>query len=346
MTIKNIIAGTSFCAVFVATAASAQDKKAPASVSHFTGKTSVKMHTDAKNGLDCSVGSVSFEPGARTNWHSHAGGQILLIEEGTAYYQEKGKPKRILHKGDLVTCLPNTEHWHGASPDSRMTHIAIGPNADKGPVVWLGKVGDEEYLKGTMSSASKEFLSKRQQSIVAISALTAKGDLALLKTELNKGLDAGLSINENKEILIQLYAYCGFPRSLNAINTLKTVTEERKAAGKTDPFGTEPTLIAPGVNKYELGKKNLENLTGQPETGKAGYAVFVPVIEIFLKEHLFADIFSRGVLSNQDRELVTVSALSSLGGVEAQLQGHLAIGRKTGLSDDQLKQMHDLVSNL
>lgn len=323
------------------------DENKKKATSNFTGNTSVKIYTNAQNGLNCSVGSVSFEPGARSNWHAHRGGQILIITEGTAFYQEKGKAKRILHQGDVVTCLPNVEHWHGASPDSRMVHTAIGPNADEGAVVWLGKVGDEVYLSGETIAATKEFLDKRQQSIAAIAALTAKGNLPILKTALDKGLEAGLTINEIKEILIQLYAYCGFPRSLNAINTFKVVTEERKLAGKRDPAGAEPLVVSNAVNKYQLGKKHLEELTGQPESGtKTGYAEFVPTIEVFLKEHLFADIFGRGVLSNQDRELVTVSALTSLGGVEAQLQAHMGISKKVGLNHDQLTHMLDIVSDV
>jgi 4-carboxymuconolactone decarboxylase len=133
--------------------AKAQETKAPAVKqtkekpnSNFTGKVSVKMHTDAKNGLNCSLGSVTFEPGARSNWHSHPGGQILLVTEGTAWYQEKGKAKRAIQTGEAVTCLPNIEHWHGASPEGKMTHMAVGPNSDHGSVTWLGKVSDEVYL--------------------------------------------------------------------------------------------------------------------------------------------------------------------------------------------------------
>jgi 4-carboxymuconolactone decarboxylase len=94
------------------------------------------------------------------------------------------------------------------------------------------------------------------------------------------------------------------------------------------------------ADKYARGKKNLEDLTGRTESDrKTGYAAFVPVIDTFLKEHLFADIFSRGVLTNQERELTTVSALVSLGGVEAQLQGHLSISLRVGLTEQQLAQM-------
>lgn len=190
-------------------------------------------------------------------------------------------------------------------------------------------------------------LDKRQQSIVGISALTAIGDQPGLKKQFNEGLNAGLSLNELKEVLIQLSAYCGFPRSLNAINTLQTLTEDRKKNGIVDTAGAQPLLIDQSTCRYELGKSNLEKLTGQPENGpKTGYAAFVPTIEVFLKEHLFADVFSRGILSFQDRELITVSALTSMGGVEAQLQSHLKIAKKQGLTVSQLSEMIKIISQL
>ena len=180
-------------------------------------------------------------------------------------------------------------------------------------------------------------LSPKQKNIVAISALTAKGNLPALQVALNNGLDSGLTVNEIKEMLIQLYAYCGFPRSLNAINTFNSVINDRKAKGKKDRIGAEPVSSGLESNNYQAGKKILEQLTGRPEgETKTAYAVFVPVIDSFLKEHLFADIFSRGVLTYQERELTTVSALFSLGGVESQLRGHLAISMYNGLTAAQL----------
>jgi alkylhydroperoxidase/carboxymuconolactone decarboxylase family protein YurZ len=187
-------------------------------------------------------------------------------------------------------------------------------------------------------------LNQRQKSIVSISAFTARGDLQRLRSALEDGLTAGLTINEVKEILIQLSAYCGFPRSLNAINAFNTITIERKSKGINDPIGIEPASMGNVTNRYEIGKANLERLTGRHETGpKKGYASFVPVIDSFLKEHLFADIFSRGVLTDAERELTTVAALTSLGGVEAQLQGHLSISLRLGFTESQLKQMLSVV---
>lgn len=92
-----------------------------------------------------NIGSVTFEPGARTNWHYHEGGQILLVTEGKGLYQEKGKPVEIIEKGDVVKCPPDIAHWHGATPTEAMTHIAIGTNTHIGGAVWLEPVTDEEY---------------------------------------------------------------------------------------------------------------------------------------------------------------------------------------------------------
>jgi len=187
-------------------------------------------------------------------------------------------------------------------------------------------------------------LNPQQKSIVSIAALTAIGDLEHLKTQLNSGLDAGLSINEIKEVLIQLYAYCGFPRSLNGINTFMNVVEERKAKGVTDVAGKEASPIPNTANKYETGKKTLQTLTGQEEKGpKTGANAFAPAIDTFLKEHLFADIFSRDVLTYQQRELATISVLSALEGVAPQLQFHLATGMNIGLTESQLNQVFSII---
>ena len=116
-----------------------------ASPDYFTGTAWVKILVPDDAGLNCVIGNVTFEPGARNNWHTHPGGQILLVTDGAGYYQEKGKPIRLLRKGDVVNILPDVEHWHGASPASEFTHIAINANTQKGVVVWLQRVTDEEY---------------------------------------------------------------------------------------------------------------------------------------------------------------------------------------------------------
>ena len=116
-----------------------------APVDYFTGTVWVKMLLPNDPNLNCQIGNVVFESGARNNWHTHPGGQILIATNGVGYYQEKGKSIQLLRKGDVVNILPDVIHWHGASTDSEFTHIAINPNTQKGIVVWLERVTDEEY---------------------------------------------------------------------------------------------------------------------------------------------------------------------------------------------------------
>lgn len=187
-------------------------------------------------------------------------------------------------------------------------------------------------------------LTEKQQRIVVIAALTAKGELAKLQPALQSGLEAGLTVNEIKEVLVHLYAYCGFPRSIRGLQTLMAVLEERKKRGITDPTGPKASPITATGSKYERGKKVLEGLTGRPETGpKQGYAAFSPEIEVFLKEHLFADIFERDILSYTDRELTTIAVLTGIGGVEPMLQSHLGICLHLGLTEPQLRQVFSLI---
>ena len=118
-------------------------ERAPAE--YFTGTVWLKLLVVNDTTSNCQVGNVVFEPGARNNWHTHPGGQILLATNGIGYYQEKGKPIQVLQKGDVINIPPNVKHWHGASPNSEFTHIAINANTQKGIVVWLERVTDEEY---------------------------------------------------------------------------------------------------------------------------------------------------------------------------------------------------------
>ena len=117
--------------------------RAPAS--NFTGTVWVQSLIVADSAFTVPVGYVTFEPGARTHWHTHAGGQALLAMGGIGYYQEQGKPIQILRKGDTVKCPPNVPHWHGASPTVGFMQIAVTPNTAAGRVRWMQPVTDQEY---------------------------------------------------------------------------------------------------------------------------------------------------------------------------------------------------------
>ena len=200
------------------------------------------------------------------------------------------------------------------------------------------------FLHAKSHTESNETLTTKQKGIIPIAAYTANGDLQQLKTALNEGLDAGLTINEIKEVIVHLYAYCGFPRSIRGLQTFMEVLDERKAKGITDDTGADASPVNDDRTKYDRGKANLEELIGRPLTGpQKGYATFAPVIEIFLKEHLFADIFDRDVLTFAERELVTVSVLSSIGGVEPMLRSHLSICLNLGFTPEQLNEFVGII---
>jgi quercetin dioxygenase-like cupin family protein len=117
---------------------------------YFTNTTWVNMlHPDSDGVFDTQVYDVIFESSARTYWHSHPGGQILLVTSGTGYYQEKGETARLLNKGDVVAILPDVVHWHGAAPDSPFIHIGMSTKVHLGPAKWFGPVTDDEYAEAT-----------------------------------------------------------------------------------------------------------------------------------------------------------------------------------------------------
>jgi len=118
-------------------------ERAPAA--NFTGTVYLYPLVKDDATFNCVSGSVTFEPGARSNWHTHAAGQILLVTDGVGYYQEEGQPVRLLRKGEVIKAQPGVKHWHGASPKQAMTHIALNVNTEKGIVTWLQPVTDQEY---------------------------------------------------------------------------------------------------------------------------------------------------------------------------------------------------------
>jgi 4-carboxymuconolactone decarboxylase len=122
-----------------------KEKGVPAPKEYFTGTVWVNMNIKAEDGYNTMIGTVTFEPKGRTNWHSHTSGQILFVTQGIGYYQEKGKPIQVIREGDVVKIPKNVIHWHGASHNSAMIHIAIVPELDKDKTEWLQPVTDEEY---------------------------------------------------------------------------------------------------------------------------------------------------------------------------------------------------------
>ena len=197
-----------------------------------------------------------------------------------------------------------------------------------------------EQERATMSSELA--LSARQQSIVPIAATTASGEMSQLHQALEQGLNAGLTVSEVKEILIQLYAYAGFPRSLNALGEMMKVLDARKQRGVRDSAGREPTAVPAGSDVLAAGTANQTKLVGGPVKGPL--FDFAPAIDDFLKRHLFGDIFGRDNLDWQSRELATVSALAAMPGVESQLLSHVVISMNVGVTAAQLREVAQVLA--
>ncbi|WP_455998424.1 cupin domain-containing carboxymuconolactone decarboxylase family protein [Phocaeicola barnesiae] len=315
---------------------------------NFTGEVWLAPLTEKKE-LNLPMANVTFEPGCRNSWHLHKAGQLLIATAGIGYYQEKGQPARRLFPGDIVEIAPGVEHWHGAAPNSWFAHIAITTNPQNNAAVWISPVSDDQYREATTEAECRyveanKVLTARELAIVTVASYTGKGDLEHLKPALAQALEAGMTINEINEVLIHAYAYCGFPRSLRAIQTFMQVVEKRKADGITDVVGREVSIVTDSRNRYERGCDVLAEISGVPtDAPKAGYALFAPTIERFLKEHLFADLFERDLLTCRERELATVSVLAGVGGVEPMFESHAAICMHLGVTPEQLSSLLNIV---
>ena len=178
------------------------------------------------------------------------------------------------------------------------------------------------------------FTTEQAALMSAIACNEAKADYTALAVAINKGLDAGLTVNQIKEALSHLYAYTGFPRSLNALGTLQKVLEQRKTAGKATEEGDEASPLPNNYNALAQGTEVQTQLSG-----RAFNYDFCPAEDYYLKAHLFGDIFARDNLTHADRELVTVSALSGLENVMPQLQAHVRGALNMGVSEEQLRNI-------
>jgi 4-carboxymuconolactone decarboxylase len=136
---------------------------------HHVGNVWLNELSPADQVFSYSTSVATFDPGARLDWHSHPGGQILLITQGVGYYQEKGKSKQTVRKGDVVKCQPGVEHWHGATPDSGVTYVATSP-AQNGKTIWLKRVTDEEYGSGSSTASNvASDASSQEKDVLALS---------------------------------------------------------------------------------------------------------------------------------------------------------------------------------
>ena len=176
------------------------------------------------------------------------------------------------------------------------------------------------------------FTNEQAAWMTAIACHEAKGDLMALESAVHNGLEAELNVSQIKEALSQLYAYTGFPRSLNALGVLQRVIGDRQAKGVKVIMGDDASPLSDDYDALKEGTRVQTELTGKPFDYE-----FAPATDYYLKAHLFGDIFARDNLTYADRELVTVSALSGLEGVDPQLKAHIAGARNMGLTEEQLQ---------
>lgn len=191
---------------------------------------------------------------------------------------------------------------------------------------------NEKMSKCENEKLELSFSAEQAAWMSVIACNEAKGDLVALESAIHNGLEAELTVSQIKEALSQLYAYTGFPRSLNALGVLQNVVESRKSKDKRVIMGEDASPLPDDFDALKEGTRVQTRLTGKPFNYD-----FAPATDYYLKAHLFGDIFARDNLTYADREFVTVSALSGLQGVEPQLKAHIAGARNMGVTEEQLQ---------
>jgi 4-carboxymuconolactone decarboxylase len=185
----------------------------------------------------------------------------------------------------------------------------------------------------------REGLDLKSKEIAVVSALTAMGNAQpQLKVHINGALNTGSTINELKEVILQMSVYSGFPSCINAMNSLKEVLNERAKQGIKDTVGDfSNTPIADRLKTGELELSKLDST--QVEKLKIAYNEFSPELVQFVLEYGYADIFSRDNLDNKYRQIATISALTALGTAESQLKFHINAGFNIGLTETEIKEI-------
>lgn len=189
------------------------------------------------------------------------------------------------------------------------------------------------------TTISAQTLTDQQKHLATIAALEAQGDLVRLEPAIIAALDGGVTINEIKEAFSQLYAYTGFPRSLNALGVLSKVLESNNGKWKEGKAWQRPAEWNDAKNALKKGTEIQTKLSGKPFD-----YTFCPQNDYYLKSHLFGDIFAGEQLTAANREIVTVAALSALKGVAPQLAAHKAGAVNMGNTQEQVDELCQFLS--
>jgi 4-carboxymuconolactone decarboxylase len=334
----------------------------PAPPENFTGGVRIEALFEALDPSHASGGSVTFERGARTAWHSHPRGQILIVTAGTGRVQRWGDPIQEIRQGDVVRIPAGEKHWHGAAPQASMTHIAITEHRDGTRVQWMERVSDEQYnavppspqpqrssqQQGTAGASGalqqkiapglailtdevlfgdvwrRPELSPRDRSLVTISVLIATGKPAQLAGHLGRALDNGVQPNEASALLAHLAIYCGWPSAVSALDVYEQVYTARKV-DTAALLAVGSRLPAPASDAARAGAVNDELATVAPK--------FVQLTN----DVVFDNVWRRSDLTLRDRSLVTIAALAAMGD-EDQLDFYLRRGLESGLTRAQITE--------
>ena len=330
----------------------------PAPAENFTGSARVEAMFEALDPSHASGGSVTFEPGSRTAWHSHPRGQILIVTAGTGRVQRWGDPIEEIRQGDVVRIPAGAKHWHGAAPQVSMTHIALTEHRDGMRVQWMEKVSDEQYnaapqpqptqpqgatrpsgpLQQTLAPGlatltdevlfgdvwRRTELSPRDRSLVTISVLIATGKSAQLAGHLGRALDNGVQPREASGVLAHLAIYSGWPNAVSALNVYEQVYTARKV-DTTTLRDAGPRLPASA------------SVTSRRQASNDELAAIAPKLVQLTNDVVFDDLWRRSDLTVRDRSLVTIAALAAMGD-DDQLDVYLRRAIESGLTRAQITE--------
>ncbi len=330
---------------------------------NFTGEVRVDRLFEALAPSHASGGSVTFEPGARTAWHTHPAGQILIVTAGTGRVQGWGGPVEEIRTGDVVKIQAGGKHWHGASPQAPMTHIAITEPRDGVAVKWMEQVSQEQYddavpigqprqpssqqqptarpsgavqprIAPGLATLTDDVLfgdvwrrtelSPRDRTLVTISILIATGKPAQLAGHLGRALDNGVQPSEASGVLAHLAIYCGWPSAVSALDIYDQVYTARKV-DTTTLRAVGPRFPAPASDAPRATELNEE------------LGAVAPKFVQLTNDVVFDDLWRRSDLSPRDRSLVTIAALAAMGD-DDQLDFYLRRGFETGLTRAQIAE--------
>jgi 4-carboxymuconolactone decarboxylase len=329
---------------------------------YFTGSVRIDPLFSVVDPSRVAGARVTFEPGARTAWHTHPLGQTLIVTAGTGWVQQEGGQVQEMHEGDVVRIPPGVKHWHGATATTQMTHIALHEQLDGKVVEWMEQVTEVQY-KMAQTTISKQSagagqvqtsddlksvspvlakfaqdrlngevwkrpgLSPRDRSIVTVAAQIARNQNAALPESLDQALDHGVKPSEVSEVITHLAFYSGWANALGAVSAAKDVFSRHRIGADQLPSATEKLLPLNEAAETQRASGAQEN-----------FGAVAPGVVQYTTDVLFHDLWLRPALAPRDRSLVTVSALVASGQV-AQIPYHLNRAMDSGLTQEQASEV-------